>query len=119
MSCELSAISNTNPAKLGDHLPVIVDAMDNGSVITRDHGIYILTNVAKLKAHHEDCTELLLDQLQHAPLNQVPMYAEKIVSVLTKPYFKRVENILISRKDVLAISSKKKRIDKLLKQLKS
>ena len=115
----LSAISNVKPAKLADHLAVIVDAMDNGSVITRDHGIYILTNVAKLKAHHEDCTELLLDQLQHAPLNQVPMYAEKIVSVLTKPYFKRVENILTSRKDVLAISSKKKRIDKLLKQLKS
>lgn len=115
----LSAISNTHPAKLVDHLPVIVDAMDSGNVITRDHGIYILTNVAKIKAHHEDCVELLLEQLQRAPVNQVPMYAEKTATIITKPYYARFEKILTSRNDVLEISSKKKRIDKLLMQLKS
>ena len=102
-----------------DHLAVIVQAMDAGSVITRDHGIYILTNVARLKAHHDDCMELLLDQIEHAPVNQVPMYAEKTASVMTTPYHKRFEKILRSRKDVLEIPSKKKRIEKVLKDLKS
>ena len=114
----LSAISHVKPALLVNHLATIVDAMDSGTVITRDHGIYILSNVARLKTHHDDCMELLLDQIAHAPANQVPMYAEKTAEVITGPYHPRFEKVLVSRKDVLGIPSKKKRIEKILKSLK-
>lgn len=113
----LSVISKEKPALLTKYLTDILEAMDHGSVITRDHGIYILTDIARLKGHHDDCMLLLLEQLEKAPVNQLPMYAEKTASVISKPYIERLRKILLSREDVLEIFSKKKRIEKLLKTL--
>ena len=63
--------------------------------------------------------ELLLEQLEKAPVNQVPMYAEKIAAVISKSFEKKFEKILLSRKDVLAMPAKQKRIEKLIKKLNS
>ena len=115
----LSVISKTKPALIANHLSSILDAMDLGSVITRDHGIYVLCNVASLKKYNEACNELLLEQLQKAPVNQVPMYAEKTAEVISKENISRLEKILRSRHDVMEIPSKEKRIEKLLKSLRT
>ena len=115
----LSSISKANPQLLAPHLVDIVKAMDEGSVITRDHGIYILSHLATLKKHHKDCMELLLEQIEKAPVNQVPMYAEKTAEVISAPYFKRFVGILGKRSDVLEIPSKAKRIEKLIRQFKA
>ena len=113
----LSTVCNHKPELLARDLPAILDAMDSGSVITRDHGIYILCDVAKIKKHHADCMELLLEQLEKAPINQFPMYAEKTGDVASKPFLPRLKQIILSRKDVYAIDSKKKRLDKLIRNL--
>ena len=114
----LSSISKSKPELLAPELTLIVKAMDEGSVITRDHGIYILTNIGRIKKYHDDCMELLLEQIDKAPVNQVPMYAEKTAEIISKPYLRRFENILRSRKDVMEIPSKQKRLEKLLKSMK-
>lgn len=114
----LSAISEYQPELLAKDLSSILDAMDSGSVITRDHGIYILCNVSKIKKYHEDCMELLLEQIEKAPVNQVPMYAEKTAEVISQPYIQRLNKILQARKDVYVIESKKKRLEKLIRNLK-
>jgi len=113
----LFSICNSKPEVLVDHLTEIVDTMDTGSVITRDHGIYILCKISTLKKYHDDCMELLLEQIEKAPVNQVPMYAEKMMEVISAPYVKKLEKILRSRKDVMEIPSKQKRVDKLLKKM--
>ena len=113
----LSCISNTYPELLAKDLTTIVNAMEVGSVITRDHGMYILANVGKIKKHHADCMELMLEQIEKAPVNQVPMYAENLAEVITTPYVKRFEKILRGRHDVMEIPSKQKRMEKLLKSL--
>jgi hypothetical protein len=113
----LSAVSKVKPALLASHLSQIVEAMDTGTVITRDHGIYILCHVATIHKHHDDCMELLLEQIEKAPVNQVPMYAEKTAEGISPSYVKRLEKILSHRTDVLEIPSKKRRIEKLLKAL--
>lgn len=113
----LYTISNFKPELLADHLPQIVHAMDEGSVITRDHGIYILCNLSKMKKHHEDCMELLLEQIAKAPANQIPMYAEKMAEVISDPYVKKLEKVINSRTDVLEFPAKQKRIEKLLKRI--
>ena len=115
----LSAISKTRPDLMAPHLLTILHAMDTGSVITRDHGIYILCNVSRLPSNHADCLELLLEQLENAPVNQTPMYAEQIANIISEPYKKRFIKILSSRKDVLEIPSKQKRVQKLLKKLQA
>ncbi len=113
----LSCLSKTHPELLARDLTTIVKAMDEGSVITRDHGMYILANIGRLKKHHADCMELMLEQLERAPVNQMPMYAEKTAEIISKPYLSRFEKILSSRDDVNEIPSKQKRIEKLLKSL--
>jgi hypothetical protein len=115
----LYAIAKSNPDLVAINLTDIIEAMDSGSVITRDHGIYILCSVSTLKKHHNNCMELLLEQIEKAPVNQVPMYAEKMGEVISQPFIKKLEKVLLSRKDVREISSKQKRIDKLLKKLNS
>lgn len=113
----LSVISAAKPELLSDQIIEIVDAMDRGSVITRDHGIYILCNLARIKKHHSDCMELLLEQIEKSPVNQIPMYAEKTAEIITAPYLDRFIKVLQSREDVLSIPSKKKRVDKLIRSL--
>lgn len=107
----LYTISKSKPELLVDRLTDILDAMDSGSVITRDHGIYILCNIARIKKHHADCIDLLLEQIEKAPINQMPMYAEKVAEVISPPFVKKLEKIIRSRQDVLAIPSKKKRLE--------
>lgn len=113
----LSSISKTQPKLLVPFLVEVVNAMDEGSVITRDHGIYILANLATLPKQHKDCMELLLEQLEKAPVNQVPMYAEKTAAVVSPPFMKRMIAVLKSRADVMEVPTKAKRIEKVIKQL--
>lgn len=113
----LSSISKTQPKRLVPFIVHVVDAMDAGSVITRDHGIFILSHIATLPKQHKDCMELLLEQLEKAPVNQLPMYAEKTAEVVTLPFVKPMVRILKARKDVMEIPSKAKRIEKVIKQL--
>ena len=113
----LSSICKTQPKLLVPFIVNVVTAMDEGSVITRDHGIYILSYIAALPKHHNDCMELLLEQLEKAPINQLPMYAEKTAEVVTTPFAKRMLATLKARTDVMEIPSKAKRIEKVIKQL--
>jgi len=115
----LYSIAKSKPELLAKSLTDIIEAMDTGSVITRDHGIYILCSVSTIKKHHEDCMDLLLEQIEKAPVNQVAMYAEKMAEVISPPYVKKLEKVLLSRKDVIEIPSKQKRIAKLVKKLKN
>lgn len=115
--CALSAISKASPGLLAKHLVTIVEAMDTGSVITRDHGIYILADLARVKKYHKDAVELLLEQMEKAPVNQFPMYAEKTAEVISKPFIPKLISILRKRTDVMEIPSKAKRIEKVMQFL--
>lgn len=113
----LSAIARKNPVRLVNHLSQILEAMDTGSVITRDNGIKILCEIARLPRYHKDCMELMMEQIERAPVNQVAMYAERMAEAVSSPYIKKLVQALQSRKDVLEIESKKKRIEKLIRIL--
>ena len=115
--CALSAISKSEPQLLAKHLTTIVEAMDRGTVITRDHGIYILCHISKLRKEHEHAIELLLEQVDKSPVNQLPMYAEKTAEVISFAYVPRLVRILEARSDVAEIPSKAKRVEKVIKQL--
>jgi Mg2+/Co2+ transporter CorB len=62
--------------------------------------------------------ELLLEQIEKAPVNQLPMYVEKTAEIISAPFAKKLLQILNSRTDVLAIPTKAKRIEKLARGLK-
>lgn len=95
-----------------------MDTADNsGSVIARDHTMYILAALAKHQKYYEDCMALILEQLLKSPVNQLPMYAEitaPVVAAKDKEAFKKV---LLERLKDITQESKIKRIEKVLKKL--
>src|SRR5690606_2923469 len=73
----LDSITRVDPASIHSALPQIIDAMEAGSVITRDHGLFILIHLLQVPDYAEDAFLLLNEQLLRAPVNQLPMYAER------------------------------------------
>ncbi len=114
----ISAIAALVPDVIYSNQALIIDTADNsGSVIARDHTMYILAALAKHEKYYDDCMALILEQLLKSPVNQLPMYAEitaPIVATKDKDTFKKV---LQERLKNITQESKIKRIEKVLKKL--
>jgi hypothetical protein len=113
----LSAIVNDAPSQVFDALPKIMYKADHsGSVIARDHAVYILAKLALIDTYYDDCYALISEQLLKAPVNQFPMYAEitaPAIRTKEKPGYK---TILTERLADIAQEPKRKRIEKVLKK---
>ncbi|RED99758.1 hypothetical protein [Marinoscillum furvescens] len=112
--CVLSSIAHECPKFLEAHLPKILEVMDNGTVITRDHGVKILLALYPAIA---TTPGLLLDQIQRAPDNQLGQYAEKWATVITPEDVADLILILENRLKDLHHPSHQKRISRVLKKL--
>ena len=113
----LASISMQKAEVLAKHLSEILEAMDSGTVITRDKGVTILANISRLEKYHADAIELLLEQIERAPVNQVNQYAEKTAAVISAPFKMKLVKILSSRHDVMEYPPKKKKLEKLINDL--
>ena len=76
----LSTISYRFPELLFQHVVKIIDSMQRGSVITKDSGVLVLTNIAKLAKYKDQVIPILLEFIQTAPINQFPTYVERMYS---------------------------------------
>ena len=113
----LSALASAFAANLYPYLPTILLAADAGSVITRDHAVLILVRLAGFETYQEEVIPLLLEQLGKAPANQVPMYAEQVLSVIPPEHQAMFAKVLASRLDDFEKVSKRKRVEKVLRRL--
>jgi hypothetical protein len=106
------------PEQIFNALHKIMDTAVNGSVITKDHCVRILTLLSANKKYQDTTLPLLLDQLLQAPVNQAPAYAEQALTVITEPYKSQFAKILLMRLNDTEQESKRKRLEKVLKRLK-
>ena len=113
----LDAITHQNPEVIYKSLARIISAADKGSVITNDHCIGILIKLASHKEFEGDAISLLLERLISAPANQLPMYAERSLPVITQKNKAAFGRILTSRLPDIEKESKKARVEKVLKRL--
>jgi len=113
----LDGITNLYPDKIYDSLPKILDAADNGSVISKDHAVSILIKLAGNKTYHDEASILLLGQLSSCPQNQLPMYAENALPVISGELKTGLLQILQSRLDDFEKESKRKRVEKVILRL--
>jgi hypothetical protein len=122
----LDAISAVEPEGTYGLLGKVLKATDEGSVITRDHAVGILTKLASKKQYTAKCFPLLLEQLRACPNNQLPMYAEKSLAlfesgpgtgVLSSKMSADLEKVLTKRLSGLEKESQKVRVAKVLKRL--
>ncbi|MES2703466.1 MAG: sister chromatid cohesion protein PDS5 [Bacteroidota bacterium] len=112
----LSAIVSENPQPVYEALATIVAIADKGSVITRDHAVRILAALCMHKQYTADAFDLLVEQLLHAPGNQLPMYAElglPAVNDTNRAAFLRALN---SRLPGVESEAKRKRIELVMKK---
>lgn len=113
----LNTITNENPKAIYSALTKIIEVADNGSVITNDHCVEILIKLCATKKYAEDAFALLNERLKKSPTNQLPMYAENALPIITdknKVTFIRTLNLRLPdiEKDTQRI-----RIEKVIKKL--
>ncbi|MCP4457108.1 MAG: hypothetical protein GY816_03625 [Cytophagales bacterium] len=105
------------PDKIYEALPKIIDAMDAGTPVTRDHGYRILITLYQIEKYQEDVFYIILEQIQLAPSNQLGQYAEKLIKVLDTKHKDELVVVLEERGTELTNEHHRKRLSKNLKRL--
>jgi len=113
----LAFLAHLVPDKIYRGLPKIIDAMDQGTVITRDHGYRMLITLYQSDKYREDLFYIILEQIQLAPSNQLGQYAEKLIKVLDTKHKDELIAVLEDRSADLTNEHHKKRLSKNLKKL--
>ena len=98
-------------------LPKLIDAMDAGTVVTRDYGFRIMVNLYEDTNLQEDMFLLIQEQLMKAPSNQLGQYAERLMEVLNKKHLKPLIDTLEERRNDVSNEYHIKRLNKNLKKL--
>lgn len=113
----LGCIVREKPDEIFAALPKIIDAADKGSVITRDHCVNILISLSAIDKYADKTFPLLLEQMMSCPRNQMPMYAERALSIINETNKERFINVLSSRFESFERKSMRNRIEKVIKKL--
>lgn len=113
----INSITMQNSKAIYTALPVIINAADKGSVITRDHAVFILIKLCSIEKYAADAFELLTDQLRNCPANQLPMYAELAMPIITEKNKQIFVQTIVSRLNDMEKESKRKRVEKVIKKL--
>lgn len=114
----ISSIALEVPKNVYQALPKILNIADKGSVISRDYAVNILIKLCSIKEYQKDAFDLLIEQLKIAPTNQLPMYAENAVSIVTDQYKSIFVKTLTNRLDDIEKETKRKRVEKVIKKVK-
>lgn len=116
----MTAIYSLTPARpewVYEVLPEILEAAELGSVITKDNAVKILISLCAHKEYANNCFDLLNEQLLKSAVNQLPMYAEKALSVINEKNKSTFIKSLHSRLADIDKESKRKRIEGVLRKV--
>ena len=117
--CAIDAIAGAKPEAVFKILPQMMAAVDKGSVITRDHAVKAMVKLAVNNGFARTVIPLLHEQLRTCPVNQLPMYAELVGSVMKGPTAQKTCAILEDRLVAVPQPAKRKRIEKVLRRLRA
>ena len=113
----LSKIASINPEPIFNHLDVIIEAYEKGSVITVDNSISVFAELVKAgKKYEEKVFPIIIHHLEKCRLKEVGQHAERAFVCINSNNAKVFKETLLKRRDELT-DAQKKRVDKLLKQL--
>jgi hypothetical protein len=115
----LDAIAALDPKTIYPALAKILDIAEKGSVITRDHAVGILIKLCSVKQYSDKTFTLLIGELKTAPTNQLPMYAENALPIITEKNKMIFIRTLSSRLDDIEKDTKRKRVEKVIKKVSS
>ncbi|WP_420316759.1 hypothetical protein [Ekhidna sp.] len=113
----LAHIAHLKKGILFDSLPQIIDAMDSGTVVSRDYGFRIMVTLYTDRKYTEDMFLLIQEQLMKAPSNQLGQYAERLIEVLNENHLQPLIETLEERRTDISNEYHIKRLNKNLKKL--
>jgi len=113
----LQFVSTISPKLIYTHLTTILDAMNKGSVIAKDHGMKILVKLAQMPGYSKKIMPLIYEQLLVAPMNQFPTYVEMSSSCVTKETKISFLQLIGNRLSEDMNDTKRKRLQKVIKQI--
>lgn len=113
----IDAIAEVVPSATYQHLAAILDSAEKGSVITRDHTVNILIKLTRQKSFETDAMSLLLEQIERAPENQLPMYVERAYEGIPNHLFLPLLELIKSRLPDVEKESKRKRLEKVIRKI--
>jgi hypothetical protein len=111
----IDTIAAVKAKEVAAHLGDILSAADKGSVIAKDKAMSTLSKLAL--ADEPKAMPALLDRLEIAAVNQLPMYAELALPAVTPLYQARFRTILEGRLKTMDQPAKIARLEKVLKKL--
>ncbi len=113
----LKTISLIVPDQIFNNIISLENAVEQGSVITRDNFVAILSNLLDHQNYTEEAFNALIKQLSSRPTNQLPMYAEMLSTKIKAQSSKKVIETLSLRLDEIEKDSKRKRVEKVIKKI--
>jgi hypothetical protein len=111
----LSTLAESHPRELAAHLDAILAAADRGSVIAKDAAMKTLSALNAVPDLNRKITPILLERLETAAVNQVPMYAELAAPSIAekdKPAFRKIVETWHGK---IPQPAKKKRLENVLR----
>jgi len=113
----LDSIVLENPTFIYESIPAILDAVGKGSVITMDGAVNILIKLCGLPAFKENAFVFLMELIQKSPTNQLPMYAERAMPIITTENKAQFTSVLSGRLHEIEKESKRKRVEKVISKI--
>ncbi|MFY0689398.1 MAG: hypothetical protein JXQ90_19660 [Cyclobacteriaceae bacterium] len=109
----LSNIAPLCKKEIYDALPTILKCMDEGTVVTRDHGFEILLHLYQDSLFVDEMYALIREQIWVAPDNQLGQYTEKFLVHASPQHLEELLPVLNDRQQQLEKVSHIKRLSKL------
>lgn len=113
----LNSITDEAPKIIHSALTKIITVADTGSVITNDQCVAILIKLCARREYAEDAFALLNEWLMVSPTNQLPMYAENALPIITDKNKKAFIKTLTSRLPEIEKDTKRLRVEKVIKKV--
>ncbi|MDF3026113.1 MAG: hypothetical protein K0S23_420 [Fluviicola sp.] len=113
----LDTIALENPEFIYESIPLILDAVSKGSVITMDGAVNIFIKLCGIPEFSENAFVVLIELIQKSPTNQLPMYAERAMPIVTSENKMRFVMVLSSRLNEIEKESKRKRVEKVVQKV--
>jgi hypothetical protein len=113
----IDTITDVEPNDVYSFLAEIMQAIDKGSVITKDAGVEILAKLSVNANYEKNCFPLLMEQLKTCPVKQLAQYAEKTIQAISDKNKKEFITTINTRIPDLENDSQKKRINAVLKKI--
>jgi len=113
----LSSIAKKETKELFKALPKIIDVVDKGSVITKDHCYKIMCGLSADKTLAPKVFPLMMEHLLKSPANQLPKYAEETLPFVTDKNQGVLLRTLKKRLEDAGAPAKKARLEKVIKKL--